>query len=462
MKPRTITIFRRLEMLALIVLGTLSGVFLFGQGNMNIGVINAHLSLAPSWTGSTIIDLGPVGSIGFHSHKGPLAVNVKVNSLSAQSAGELLTSEQEIEGITKNASETLKSTFLKIAWHSLIGGALLSFMLVLISFRRFKIAVYASLISILLNGLVGSYAYLTYRPATIKQPVYKGLVASAPSLIGSAQDIADDFNLYRDQMDNLLENVSKLYSASSNLPNYHVSPETVSLLHVSDIHLNPEAWNLITQLVREFKIDAIIDTGDISDHGSVYEDSFYTEIPKLKIPYFYIRGNHDSIHTQEVIAGYPNARVLTSGEIVNFQGLNISGIGDPRFTPDKTKNIIDKKVTEAVAEFAKKIKGREVDIALMHDPAPANLLDGVASYILAGHIHRRTVTDLPLGSLLMTQGSTGGSGLRMLTNKEVADPLMATILYFDKKTRALKAYDEVTMGGLGSASIQISRKLPKE
>ena len=98
----------------------------------------------------------------------------------------------------------------------------------------------------------------------------------------------------------------------------------------------------------------------------------------------------------------------------------------------------------------------------MHDPTPANLLDGVANYILAGHIHRRTVTDLPLGSLLMTQGSTGGSGLRMLTNKEVADPLMATILYFDKKTRTLKAYDEVTMGGLGSASIQISRKLPKE
>jgi hypothetical protein len=57
---------------------------------------------------------------------------------------------------------------------------------------------------------------------------------------------------------------------------------------------------------------------------------------------------------------------------------------------------------------------------------------------------------------MLTQGSTGGAGLRGL---EGADPLPldASILYFDTSTHKLIAYDDVTVGGLGLTSVQIQR-----
>ena len=259
-------------------------------------------------------------------------------------------------------------------------------------------------------------------------------------------------------MASLLQNVGKLYSASSSLPDYNVEGENIVLLHVSDIHLNPEAWNLMAQVVKEFGVQAIMDTGDISDHGTAFEDSFLTQIPKFKIPYIYVRGNHDSAHTQSVISSFKNAKVLDKGEIYNFRGLKIAGYGDPQFTPDKSLVFDLSKTENGIKDFALALRKNPADLALVHDPAFSTGLDGLVDLILAGHLHKRNTGYLPKGSILMIEGSTGGSGLRMLTDKKIPDPLTATILYIDKNSHRLKAYDEITMGGLGSASIQIARK----
>ena len=65
-------------------------------------------------------------------------------------------------------------------------------------------------------------------------------------------------------------------------------------------------------------------------------------------------------------------------------------------------------------------------------------------------------------TLLMIQGSTGGGGLRMITNREAPAKLEASILYFDKKTKNLVAYDEISIGGMGDAYAEIVRKTPNQ
>jgi hypothetical protein len=60
------------------------------------------------------------------------------------------------------------------------------------------------------------------------------------------------------------------------------------------------------------------------------------------------------------------------------------------------------------------------------------------------------------GTLLMVEGSTGGAGLRGLQGEEPT-PLTCTVLYLDPDTGALRAYDEITLGGLGETEVTIQR-----
>jgi hypothetical protein len=60
------------------------------------------------------------------------------------------------------------------------------------------------------------------------------------------------------------------------------------------------------------------------------------------------------------------------------------------------------------------------------------------------------------GTLLMIEGSTGGAGLRGLQGEDPT-PLSCTVLYLDPDTGALRAYDEITLGGLGETEVTIQR-----
>jgi len=180
----------------------------------------------------------------------------------------------------------------------------------------------------------------------------------------------------------------------------------------------------------------------------------------LGVPYVYIRGNHDSAATAALIAAQPNATVL-AGTATTVDGIGIVGVADPRFTPDKTTGdddtgddvLVQTGVT--LAEVAEE-RPEPPAIAMVHDPKQAPPLDGVVPLILAGHTHNRKVSVLDDGSRLMVEGSTGGAGLRGLEG-EYPEPLTCTVLYLDPDTGALRAYDEITLGGLGETEVTIQR-----
>jgi hypothetical protein len=93
---------------------------------------------------------------------------------------------------------------------------------------------------------------------------------------------------------------------------------------------------------------------------------------------------------------------------------------------------------------------------VFHDPGPEHDFDGVAHMALMGHLHYRKVTRGPEGTWLMTEGSTGGSGLRALEPAQPAKIEMS-VLYVDRATGELRAYDDIALGGLGLASAEITR-----
>lgn len=105
--------------------------------------------------------------------------------------------------------------------------------------------------------------------------------------------------------------------------------------------------------------------------------------------------------------------------------------------------------------------GTPVDIAIAHNPVAARETDGTVPLVLAGHIHHEQTEVMRLGTRLRVEGSTGGSGLRAVDDAS-PDPVQASILYLDRDTRRLQAWDEIELGGLGLTTAQVSRHLPKE
>jgi hypothetical protein len=83
---------------------------------------------------------------------------------------------------------------------------------------------------------------------------------------------------------------------------------------------------------------------------------------------------------------------------------------------------------------------------------------GAVKLVLAGHLHRRLTQELPGGTFLFVQGSTGGAGLRALQSTPPT-PLECSVLYFDRVTHRLQAWDDITLAGLGGADVQIQRHL---
>jgi hypothetical protein len=107
---------------------------------------------------------------------------------------------------------------------------------------------------------------------------------------------------------------------------------------------------------------------------------------------------------------------------------------------------------------------RPVAVAAVHEPYAAPPLLGSVPLVLAGHLHSRSVRLDASGTRVMVEGSTGGAGISSTSIHRITDgepvPLDATLLYVARRgERAgqVVAYDEITVGGFGLASVTIER-----
>ncbi len=441
------------------LVGALVAVLLFGRISAPIGPFDASLAFRPTGGGAQVA-VPPLGAITADVYDGPLRLDIQLQRVDQARARALATDPVRLSGVVDQVSDDLRSAVTRLVWTTTgvaVLGAALTSLVVLRRWREPFIA--AGLTTAFLVGTAG-LGFATWRPEALSAPTYTGLLVNANSLIGSAEDIVARFDAYRASLEDLVANVGSLYSALSTLPAPGGTDDSVVLLHVSDLHLNPAGFDLVQQVVDQFDVDAVLDTGDITDWGSQPENRLITRVGTMGVPYVYIRGNHDSAATAGLIREQPNTIVL-DGEAATVAGVSIVGVPDPRFTPDKSTGDDDAPEEvlvnsgEALAEVAEELP-EPPSIALVHDPKQAPPLDGVVPLILAGHTHDREVSTLEDGTLLMVEGSTGGAGLRGLEGEEPT-PLSCTVLYLDPETGLLRAYDEITLGGLGETEVTIQR-----
>lgn len=468
-----------LAVVAVALAGVALGLTLGSRTVAEVGPFHAELSLAPGWDGQTSVVIPPLGSLHLDSHDGPAQLTVRLGALDQARTQQMINEPGGITRATQSVADDLVGGVIRVGLGSLGAAVLGAMVLAALVFRNVrKVAWAGGLALAVVAGSLGMAA-ATFRFSAVEEPRYEGLLVNAPALVGDVQRIADEWEQYADQLQRMVANVSTLYAAASALPVFEPDESQTRVLHVADLHLNPNAWPIMRTVVQEYNIDLIVDSGDIVDWGTEPESAYLDSIQLMEVPYVYVRGNHDSPLTQAAVAEQSNAIVLNN-QVTVVQGLVIAGIADPRFTPDQQTvphtgqeaGAVQRSVVDSGTALADTIRayGEPVDIAVVHDPLAAERLEGVVPLVLAGHSHDRHVRPLtaiaegaessepaPEGTLLMVQGSTGGAGLRGLQG-EHPEPLALSVLYFDEEQEFV-AYDDIAVGGHGLSEVTLQRHI---
>lgn len=444
--------------LVLTAVGAWLGLRLLGGTPVEVGPLLTSFSVSPDVRGGTRVQVDPVGSLELDSHLGP-RLHVSVNEIDAADARRYVADPALLQGLRQQVVKDVRAGLLVTAIRDGIVATLAAGLLTTVVLRSWRRGAASGGVALL--AVLASYALAagTWDPSSVQRPRFQGLAASLPSLVGDARRITSDFDVYADQLGRIVTGVSRLYTTTLALPVLDPAIDYTTVLHTSDLHLNPAAWQVVSATVKQFHVDVVVDSGDIADHGSSAENAYVGGVRQLGVPYVYVRGNHDSPSTERAVARQPEATVLSlRAGVRTAAGLRFLGAGDPRFTPDKDA------VPTQTLESVTRLLGQEaraagdVDVLVIHDPADTALLDGVAPLVLAGHLHQRSTRLLPDGTHVMVEGSTGGAGLRALQTEEPT-PVMLSVLYLDPTTRRLAAWDEISLGGLGLASATIERHL---
>ncbi|MFH9430342.1 metallophosphoesterase [Streptomyces sp. NPDC017615] len=455
---------RALGLTGVVLVGAWLGLLVVGNVRAPVGPMDTTMALRPSLSGGTKVDVSPLGALTLDSHVAPVRLDVDVDRLDPARAQALVDHPERLSGLQDEVARDVERGTLDLAVRSGVAVVTGATALGLAVYRRPSRALAAGGLALTLLAACGVSAYATWNPKSVLEPRFSGLLSSAPSVVGNARSIVTDFDVYQRELARLVTNVTKLYDVASTLPAYQPDPSTIRVLHVSDIHLNPAAWKIIGSLVDQYKVDVIVDSGDTMDHGTSAENGFLDPVKDLGVPYVWVRGNHDSRSTQRYLEGIGNAHVLDEGRAETIAGVRFAGIGDPQFTPDRSQatggdaaeRLAGARLASALRD--QRAKGTPVDIAVAHEPVAAAGTDGTVPLALCGHLHTQGTKLLPLGTRLRREGSTGGSGLRAVEGRYPA-PIEASVLYLDRDTRHLQAWDEIRLGGLGRTTAEVSRHL---
>jgi len=441
------------------LVGAILIVSIFGHMQFQVEALQFNLSMQIFDHGVTEIIIPPVGTISAKTHATPLRFTIRLVNIDMGLLRQLLDKspgqEKLIAKLETELLRTLRIFILRILLLAALGGMFGVFLL-----RRKRAATYirGAITGVILMGLLLFGSYNTYNTDSFLTPKYEGILSAAPWMVGLAEKALGKIDKLGEQMQVMASNLYDLFEKVDTLQPVGSQTDTLRLLHISDMHNNPAGYDFVQQIVRDFKIDAILDTGDLSDFGSPLEAKLVSRLEDLDVPYMFVSGNHDSPAIVEAMKNLKNVVVL-EGTTYQLKGLKIFGFGDPAavstsITPPNPK-LVDEYVDSIQTKFEKNIP---VDLIMIHNPGIAREFAGTVPVILHGHDHKLKLRDID-GTHIIDAGTSGAAGIRGLqTNKEV--PYSVVLLHF-KKTKdgyRLIAADSIKVFNLRSG-FQLERTL---
>ncbi len=456
--------YRPLRLLVVVLVSVAAGaaalVTLVGV-DADVGPVRARLSVGLSAAGGTEVQVPPVGRLQMGTHAGPLQLQADVRSVDVDAVTAMIRRSSPLPSV-ETMSGDVRDGVTRLAVRSVLVTLPVVALVSALAFRSRRAVLLGTGAAAGALAVSAGVAVATFSSQALEEPQFDGLLAQAPAMVGGVSQAVSAVDAYGLRLSELTGNVAQLYGALGSLPEVP-GPETTTVLWVSDVHNNPAAYGVVRELIAQFDIEAVVDTGDSTDIGSAAENVLLGRVADLGVPYLWVRGNHDSATTQRYMATLPNVTVLDGPEVVEVAGLGWAGVGDPRFTPVKRVAEPSEVGRDELREAGRRLStgleeaGARPDVVLVHERPMAEPLLGQVPLVLDGHVHERRERRVD-GTLELTLGSSGGAGLRTFDTGDTALPLEMTILHLDPEDGSLVAVDEVTIAGIGQERVTFQRR----
>lgn len=444
--------------LAMILVGAVGGLVALAlsppvEGEVGPGRVELHARSAIE--GRTELAVPPLGTISANTHNTPLLVRASVTSVDLTELQGLLVAERPTQAFVRQAEHDLGQLARKLAFAGLgagiVGGAVAGLIASRIRWRRVALSTGGGLLAVSL--LLGA-SWGNFNAAAMSEPSFAGPIERAPQVIETMSRHVGNLDNIRSRVDTLGREIAELYALSFSTDTDNAGTPETTILHVSDLHSNPLAMDVVIEIADNFGVDAVLDTGDLTSFGLRIESRITDQIGSLDMPYLFVPGNHDSEANRNAIAATPNVRVLRN-DAVTINGLQILGIEDPTFTASNEVTTAEANEInlERSPEVADRVERVEPDVLAVHNPLIATDSMGLVPLVVNGHTHEREQEKVD-GTLRLGVGSTGANGLESFTVDTDA-PFEAQILRFSGP--CLRYRDYLRVNGIGG-DIEIDRE----
>lgn len=411
------------------VLGPLTFIHFFDSIIVNLRGMEFVLGFKLALKGSTTINLPPIGILKAYTHTAPITVNIMLQNIDldlVKAIVDRIHDKSELFLLLKDdVLKAIKILALKTVALGLAGAAFTAFCLKL----KKKEFITCILISLLLVITLLGSVYMSYDITAFDKPEYFGTLKAAPWLVGIWNKGLSQINELGQQLKHMSDGISMVFSRMDNLASTEES--IVRVLHVSDIHNSPAAFDFMEQIIKNFNVDFVIDTGDITDYGTLLEDMVIKKLSQLPVDYLFAAGNHDSPKTLELIKDVDNVTIL-DGEIITVKGISILGFPDAGSVTADIDSPGEMDILKLNLMIRDKLSSLEKmpDILAVHNPKSTEGIAGLAPIILNGHVHKASLKE-DNNSLIINAGTTGAAGIRRIQSKS-EQPYSAVLLYFKK------------------------------
>jgi predicted phosphodiesterase len=395
-----------------------------------------------------------LGAVSARTHSAPLAVTIAVTEVDPVAVGEMLKGSPDQEALVGLLTEAIQKAASGLGIRILVGGLVLGgLVLALVPGRR-----WSWIVAGVLGGLVGTATVLlltwaSFRSDAFREPTFTGSLERAPQLIRAIEDQNVSLDQARSRVQGAATRLSRVLTLLGQ-PVGDPRSDSVAILHISDIHSNPLGLEFARELASRFKVDAVLDTGDLTSFGEPIEARIGELVSQMAVPYLFVPGNHDSQPIRDAIAALPNV-VLLDDTVHEVKGVRIQGFADPAFTArgEVSSAGHDRAVRADAPRVAAAVRSQQPDVLAVHYAKHAGASLGRVPLVLAGHRHKQSSVQSK-GSLVLEVGSSGATGLGSFV-ADVDLAYEAEILYF--KGGKATAFDYVRFKGLGN-DFQIQRR----
>lgn len=446
----------------LLILAALAGglvlAFWFGSATFRVAGTVVEAKVYPVKTGITAVKVPPIGEIKARTHRTPVGISLSLEKVGFSQVKRLadtnISSQELLAKAEADIIDSVRRLVIRLLLLGAVGGLFAGLLLPARNAKRVAAALCVGVIAVALPvaAVVREYNIKAWR-----QPQYSGMLAAAPWLIDTAEDKLQEFDLFRGEMRRVAANLYAFYTKVENWKPVDLGNDRLKVLHVGDIHNNPVAFDIIHRIVRDFDVDMVVDTGDMTDFGTPIEAGIAEKVGALDVPYVFIPGNHDSPSVLEALKEQENVLVVEN-DVITVRGLRIFGLSEPASEAFSAVPSEAEHLNELSREAARQYEEmkRAPDIVAAHSIRQAVALVGRSPVILVGHTHTPAL-DTREGSVVADVGTSGAAGIRNFQVDEDL-PYSFKLLHFDKRSRALLAADSLALSG-ASRDFVLERRL---